>query len=98
MTYSRYVSTKIGTIGDMTATSVHGGGKTHPGAICPFGMVQFGPDTFEGGDNGSGYSYHHTTIDGFSINHMAEKSIDQIIARITAKVILYFPAHCLGSL
>jgi len=68
---SRYVSTKIGTIGDMTATSVHGGGKTHPGAVCPFGMVAFGPDTFEGGDNGSGYSYHHTTIDGFSVNHMS---------------------------
>lgn len=71
MKYSKYVSTKIGTIGDMTATSIHGGGKTHPGAIYPFGMVQFGPDTFEGGDNGSGYSYHHTTIDGFSINHMS---------------------------
>ena len=69
--YARYVSTKIGTIGDMTATSVHGGGKTHPGAIAPFGMVQFGPDTYEGGDNGSGYSYHHKTIDGFSINHMS---------------------------
>ena len=71
MKASSYVSTKIGTIGDMTATSIHGGGKTHPGAIYPFGMVQFGPDTFEGGDNGSGYSYHHTTIDGFSINHMS---------------------------
>lgn len=68
---SKYVSTKIGTIGDMTDTSIHGGGKTHPGAVCPFGMVAFGPDTFEGGDNGSGYSYHHTTIDGFSINHMS---------------------------
>ncbi len=68
---SRYVSTKIGTIGDMTATSCHGGGKTHPGAVCPFGMTAFGPDTLEGGDNGSGYSYHHTTIDGFSINHMS---------------------------
>ena len=55
----------------MTATSLHGGGKTHPGAIYPFGMTAFGPDTFEGGDNGSGYSYHHTTIDGFSINHMS---------------------------
>lgn len=71
MNYSKYVSTKIGTIGDMTATSYHGGGKTHPGAIYPFGMVQLGPDTFEGGDNGSGYSYHHKTIDGFSINHMS---------------------------
>ena len=71
MNVSKYVSTKIGTIGDMTATSYHGGGKTHPGAVCPFGMVAFGPDTLEGGDNGSGYSYHHTTIDGFSINHMS---------------------------
>ena len=71
MGVSRYVSTKIGTIGDMTATSVHGGGKTHPGAVYPVGMVAFGPDTLEGGDNGAGYSYHHTTIDGFSINHMS---------------------------
>ena len=69
--YSKYVDTKIGTIGDMKAVSYHGGGKTHPGAIVPFGMVQLGPDTFEGGDNGSGYSYHHSTIDGFSINHMS---------------------------
>ena len=65
---SSYVKTSIGTIGDMTATSIHGGGKTHPCAVYPFGMVQIGPDTFEGGDNGSGYSYHHTTIDGFSVN------------------------------
>lgn len=71
MRISDYVSTKIGTIGDMTATSCHGGGKTHPGAVYPFGMTAFGPDTLEGGDNGSGYSYHHTTIDGFSINHMS---------------------------
>ena len=71
MNVSQYVSTKIGTIGDMQATSFHGGGKTHPGAIYPFGMTAFGPDTLEGGDNGSGYSYHHTTIDGFSINHMS---------------------------
>ena len=71
MDFSKYVSTKIGTIGDMQDKSIHGGGKTHPGAIYPFGMVAFGPDTLEGGDNGSGYSYHHTTIDGFSINHMS---------------------------
>lgn len=71
MKYAKYVDTKIGTIGDMQATSYHGGGKTHPGAIYPFGMVQFSPDTLEGGDNGSGYSYHHKTIDGFSINHLS---------------------------
>lgn len=68
---SEYVSTKIGTIGDIETASIHGGGKTHPCAVYPSGMVQFGPDTFAGGDNGSGYSYHHTTIDGFSINRMS---------------------------
>ena len=31
MNYSNYVSTKIGTIGDMTATSCHGGGKSDLG-------------------------------------------------------------------
>ncbi len=68
---SQYVSTRIGTVGDMTEASFHGGGKTYPGAVCPFGMVQFSPDTLAGGDNGSGYSYHHTTIDGFSVNHLS---------------------------
>lgn len=46
-------------------------GKTFPGACRPFGMVQFSPDTITGGDNGSGYSYHHKTIEGFSCLHMS---------------------------
>lgn len=49
----------------------HGLGKTFPGATTPFGMVQLSPDTITGGDNGSGYSYHHETIEGFSMTHMS---------------------------
>ena len=51
--------------------NVHGFGKTFPGAALPFGMVQLSPDTITGGDNGSGYSYSHKTIEGFSFLHMS---------------------------
>ena len=51
--------------------SGHGGGKTYPGAVLPFGMVQLSPDTITGGDNGSGYSYGHPTIEGFSYVHLS---------------------------
>ena len=54
------------------STSVeYGEGKTFPGAATPFGLVQLSPDTITGGDNGSGYSYEHTTIEGFSFTHMS---------------------------
>ena len=66
-----YVDTSIGTVGDEQGTSMHGGGKTHPGACTPFGMVQLSPDTVTGGDNGTGYNYCQSTIEGFSINHMS---------------------------
>ena len=49
----------------------HGLGKTFPGAATPFGMVQLSPDTITGGDNGSGYSAHHETIEGFSFTHLS---------------------------
>lgn len=49
----------------------HGLGKTFPGAATPFGLVQLSPDTLTGGDNGSGYSYEHPTIEGFSFTHMS---------------------------
>ncbi len=48
-----------------------GGGKTYPGAVVPFGMVQLSPDTITGGDNGAGYSYAHPTIEGFSFTHLS---------------------------
>ena len=46
-------------------------GKTFPGAATPFGLVQLSPDTITGGDNGSGYSYEHKTIEGFSFMHLS---------------------------
>lgn len=49
----------------------YGEGKTFPGAATPFGLVQLSPDTITGGDNGSGYSYEHTSIEGFSFTHMS---------------------------
>lgn len=66
-----YVDPTIGTVGDGQAESVHGGGKTHPGATLPGGMVQLSPDTVTGGDNGTGYNYCDNTIEGFSFNHMS---------------------------
>jgi predicted alpha-1,2-mannosidase len=46
-------------------------GKLFPGACTPAGMVQLSPDTITGGDNGAGYSYPHTTIQGFSFEHLS---------------------------
>ena len=66
-----YIDPMIGTVGDEKRTSIHGGGKTHPGACYPFGMVQLSPDTITGGDNGTGYNYCQNTIEGFSFNHMS---------------------------
>ena len=51
--------------------AIHGFGKTFPGAATPFGRVQLSPDTVTGGDNGSGYSYVHETIEGFSFLHLS---------------------------
>ena len=50
---------------------IHGCGKTFPGAATPFGQVQLSPDTVTGGDNGSGYSYAMSSIEGFSFTHMS---------------------------
>lgn len=49
----------------------HGFGKTFPGATTPFGLVQLSPDTRTGGDNGCGYSWNHSSIEGFSFTHMS---------------------------
>lgn len=71
MKKTKYVDPIIGTVGDVKTASIHGGGKTHPGATFPFGMVQLSPDTTTSGDNGTGYNYCHDTIEGFSFNHMS---------------------------
>ena len=67
-----YIDPIIGAItyGEKTKDA-HGFGKTFPGATTPFGLVQLSPDTFTGGDNGSGYSYEHKTLEGFSFTHMS---------------------------
>ncbi len=71
MKKSKYVDPMIGTVGDEQSESSHGGGKTHPGACVPGGMVQLSPDTVTGGDNGTGYNFCQNTIEGFSFNHMS---------------------------
>lgn len=60
---SDYVNPFIGaTTNTQMARAEHGLGKTFPGAATPWGMTQVSPNTVTGGDNGSGYSYEHTTI------------------------------------
>ncbi|MBO5409705.1 MAG: GH92 family glycosyl hydrolase [Clostridia bacterium] len=66
-----YTDPMRGTVGDGLIAESHGGGKTYPGACLPGGMIQLSPDTVTGGDNGSGYNYCHSTIEGFSVNHMS---------------------------
>jgi predicted alpha-1,2-mannosidase len=49
-----------------------GAGNTFPGAVMPFGMLQFSPDTTPSLDNVSGgYSYVDTKIGGFSLTHLS---------------------------
>lgn len=67
-----YVDPFIGASTNMDrAGTYHGLGKTFPGATTPFGMVQISPNTITGGDNGSGYSHEHTTIEGFALTQMS---------------------------
>lgn len=62
-----YVNPFIGASTNKAKAGIyHGLGKTFPGAATPFGIVQLSPNTITGGDNGSGYSYEHTSIEGFA--------------------------------
>lgn len=71
-TPSDYVNPFIGASTSVGAAGVyHGLGKTFPGATTPYGMVQVSPNTITGGDNGSGYSYEHTSIEGFAFTQMS---------------------------
>jgi predicted alpha-1,2-mannosidase len=67
-----YVNPFIGaSTNEDKAGASHGLGKTFPGATTPYGMVQVSPNTITGGDNGSGYSYEHTSIEGFAFTQMS---------------------------
>jgi predicted alpha-1,2-mannosidase len=69
---AQYVNPFIGASTSIGKAGVyHGLGKTFPGADTPFGLVQLSPNTITGGDNGSGYSYEHTTIEGFAFTQMS---------------------------
>jgi len=46
-------------------------GKTFPGAASPFGLVQVSPNTIYGGDNAPGYSFEHTSVEGFALTQMS---------------------------
>jgi predicted alpha-1,2-mannosidase len=67
-----YVNPLIGASSSASAAGIyHGLGKTFPGAATPYGMVQVSPNTITGGDNGSGYSYEHKSIEGFAFTQMS---------------------------
>ncbi|MBP2707898.1 GH92 family glycosyl hydrolase [Microbispora sp. RL4-1S] len=46
-----------------------GGGMTFPGAVLPFGMMQWSPDTVA--DAGGGYRYEDNRLRGFSMTHIS---------------------------
>lgn len=67
-----YVNPFIGASTSADGAGVyHGLGKTFPGAATPYGLVQLSPNTITGGDNGSGYSYEHKSIEGFAFTQMS---------------------------
>ena len=69
---SDYVNPFVGASTNVDAAGAyHGLGKTFPGATTPYGMVQVSPNTITGGDNGSGYSYEHKSIEGFAFTQMS---------------------------
>lgn len=66
------VNPLIGASSSAAAAGIyHGLGKTFPGATTPYGMVQVSPNTITGGDNGSGYSFEHKSIEGFAFTQMS---------------------------
>ena len=64
--FVKYVDPLIGAV---AKTKYYG--RTSPAASLPFGLVKIGPDTYTGGDVGSGYSFEHKTLEGFSFIHMS---------------------------
>jgi predicted alpha-1,2-mannosidase len=67
-----FINPLIGASSSASAAGIyHGLGKTFPGATTPYGMVQVSPNTITGGDNGSGYSYEHKSIEGFAFTQMS---------------------------
>jgi predicted alpha-1,2-mannosidase len=70
---SSYVDTRIGTDEGAPDFGTGGGaGATYPGAVAPFGQVQFSPDTDPSVRNfAGGYTASDTKIKGFSLTHLS---------------------------
>ncbi|HVV09058.1 GH92 family glycosyl hydrolase [Amycolatopsis sp.] len=51
-----------------------GAGNTFPGAVVPFGMVQWSPDTVT--EQHGGYYYDSTALKGFSLTHLSGAGCD----------------------
>jgi predicted alpha-1,2-mannosidase len=66
---TQYVDPFVGTDDSTAPNPVPGGagGSTYPGAVVPFGGVQFSPDTPTASP--SGYRYSDTSIQDFSLTH-----------------------------
>ncbi len=56
-------------IGTKTNAATQDAGMTFPGAVAPFGMLQWSPDT-EHSLYGSGYDYDSNSITGFGLTHL----------------------------
>ncbi len=54
-----------------TRTWTSGGGNTFPGAIVPFGMTQWSPDTSPNRAAGGGYNFGDTKTLGYSLTHVS---------------------------
>lgn len=68
--YARYVNPFVGTKpGGPDFGTGGGAGNTFPGAVAPFGMVQWSPDTDR--SQPGGYYYDDDKIRGFSLTHLS---------------------------
>ncbi|HET9094959.1 MAG TPA: GH92 family glycosyl hydrolase [Solirubrobacteraceae bacterium] len=54
-----------------TRAATAGAGHTFPGAMVPFGMVQWSPDTAPTYPDGGGYAFTDTVLRGFSLTHLS---------------------------
>jgi predicted alpha-1,2-mannosidase len=67
---ARWVNPFVGTLpGDEDFGTGGGGGNTFPGAVVPFGLMQFSPDTVR--SQPGGYFYDDNRIKGFSLTHLS---------------------------
>ncbi|WP_328580574.1 GH92 family glycosyl hydrolase [Streptomyces sp. NBC_00370] len=74
-----HVNPFVGTAIQKDSPSVFGAqqaGNTHPGAVAPFGMLTWGPDTVE--KQPGGYSWAAPTVRGFSLTHISGGGCDSL--------------------